>query len=81
MRPELKRFADAMESTLAAHDDERGNGWRGESIKWLLGRLKAELNELEKAFDNCDPKGVRDECLDVANFAMFIHSKLAKEGS
>lgn len=76
LRPEVRSFADTMENTLLRHDSERGSSWRGESIKWLLDRLKSETKELIEAFENCDPKAVREECIDVANFAMFIFTKL-----
>lgn len=60
-RPEVVAFADLMEQRLRAHDASRGKrGWEGCDPKWLLGRLKEELAELEKALKA--PKPVRCGC-------------------
>jgi NTP pyrophosphatase (non-canonical NTP hydrolase) len=68
-------FANQMEDHMAAHDKERGEEWRGETVAWLLARLKEEIGELEHAFKDCDSAQVAHEAVDVGNFAMMIWSK------
>ncbi len=57
--------------------DGKGRGWSHCSLKWLLGRLKGEMSELEYALhDLKDEESARDiqtEAADVGNFAMMIH--------
>lgn len=49
-RPEVIAFANAMEARLSHHDDSRGTrGWSECDPKWLLQRLRQEVDELEKA--------------------------------
>jgi len=79
LREELREFADAQESVLRVHDEDRGDSWRDASVAWLFHRLEGEVGELQDAFNDCLPERVRMECLDVANFAMFIFSKLKGE--
>ena len=51
----------------------------GEKISWeyctiskLLGFLEQEVRELEVAFEQCNPRDVAREAVDVANYAMMI---------
>jgi len=79
VRSELKQFAEAMEAKLATHDDDREDSWRLETTKWLHTRFREECDELQEAFDDCDPEAARRECIDVANFALFMWHKLGRK--
>ena len=67
--PYVLAFAEVMEEKLAAnrHKGDR-EGWRKESVEWLLGRLRVEVEELAAA----EPDEQVAEAADVANFCMFI---------
>lgn len=80
MRPEVQRFAAAMERVLSMHDATRGpQGWQGCTPEWLLMRLKQEVCELEWVLTT-DPRmpDVQRECADVANFAMMIYDVIGE---
>lgn len=70
-RPEVMRFARAMEEKLAENDHK--GGWLDETFTWLLGRLEDEMRELKRAVRKGEPaRTVLREAADVANFAMMI---------
>jgi NTP pyrophosphatase (non-canonical NTP hydrolase) len=76
-RREVVQFAGLMESRLAANDHK--SHWEAEDTDWLLGRLLEEVEELKAEVANGDLGGseqVRQECADVANFAMMIADNL-----
>ena len=66
-RKSVTLFSRAMETKLQVHDHHRS--WDGEEFNRLLERLQWEVIELARAVGNDD---VRDECVDIANFAMMI---------
>ena len=68
MRPQVAWFANEMERQL----EENGCklGWERCTDKWLLKRLRQEVEELEQAVKK--GKNVVEEAADVANFAMMI---------
>ena len=70
VRPEVARFAEAMERKLAANDHKPH--WRRYSTVHLLTRLFDEFLELQEAVDDGVPERIRDEAVDVAAFAMMI---------
>jgi hypothetical protein len=79
MRGLLRIFAEEMERKLKTKDEEHGEaGWLngGTTVRFLKDRLTEEMRELYSAFDDCNKDELLDECLDVANFAMMIHSRL-----
>ncbi len=78
VRQSVKEFAEAMELVLRENDHK--SGWDYISIKDLITRMRQELVELERSFNNCDPEGVIHEATDVANFAMMIHDNLTNRG-
>ena len=67
LRPEVRAFAIAMEKKLRQNDDK--GGWYGCNPRWLLGRVREEVDELDGAVNHggC----VLSEATDVANFAMM----------
>ncbi len=81
-RLEIRLFAAAMEKRLQENDHK--GGWGDETLRWLLGRLRDELAELEHAAGlgcrscrrgktkSIDPVRVLHEATDVANFAMMV---------
>lgn len=79
LRPEVLLFALSMERKLRIHDKKRGKaGWHfegeeSEGRRFLLRRLKEEIEELEEAMDDCPPFGsFYGEAIDVGNFSMMI---------
>lgn len=77
LRPEVQRFAAAMERELRANDHK--GGWRNDAPGRLLRRLWQEADELARALDahKTDPSAetsarVASEAADVGNFAMMI---------
>ena len=85
MRKCVEKFAELMEKKLEKNDYK--GGWSGEDIDYLFRRLGGEASELKMAIDllsYCSSKQcshamikecenhVREECADVANFAMMI---------
>lgn len=48
-------------------------GWKTMDMKRLITLLEGEMAELKEAYGAKDKKGMRDEAVDVANYAMFIH--------
>ena len=80
IRPDVIRFALAMELKLRKHDDDR-NGWANTDINWLFKRLQQEMNELGEAiiFDGYFSGLPDEESIDVGNFAMMIFSNSSRK--
>ena len=79
MRSEVKNFAALMEAKLKKNDWK--GGWKNESIVDMLNRLNEEVAELNQiAFESSDGLDIRDECIDVANFAMIISDLICDMG-
>jgi len=79
MRVALEQFAEAMEKKLKTKDDEHGeDGWLDThtTINMLLVRLHNEVREAQRAYEECNPNNLADECVDIANFAMMIRDRL-----
>lgn len=82
-RGEVTRFATEMETVLRENDYK--DPYTDCSIEWLFERLEAEVEELriaikERTNDDGDKElNVRKECVDVANFAMFIFENRREE--
>jgi hypothetical protein len=83
LRPEVLKFARAMEAKLRLHDEDRGkSGWRGDVELGLLSatkshlveRLKLEVEEYIRSFENTRYPGIgdKDELCDIANFCMML---------
>lgn len=85
LRPEVQRFAEAMERQLQANDHK--GGWSDEELPWLFERLKQETDELLAVVKSADIvlrhgnlddyrrfdfSELHREAADVANFAMMI---------
>jgi NTP pyrophosphatase (non-canonical NTP hydrolase) len=80
-RESINTFAVAMETKLRIKDDDLGtNGWLHDetSIEFLVDRLKEEVEELLEVFNDCKPNSMKEECIDVANFAMMIYDRISK---
>jgi hypothetical protein len=80
IRSALQVFALYQESILRKHDDKLH--WSRVSNKYLLKRLKDEVQELASSLWNKGQLISRDdvqcECADVANFAMMIFDNIEK---
>lgn len=74
LRPEVARFAQAMELTLRRHDAVKGStGWKSAQSRDLLDLLGTELRELRRVVARGDaPTRVLAEATDVANLAMMV---------
>jgi len=66
IRPEIMRFAEAMEKTLQKHDKKKGDSWKKTSFNELKELLIKEIQELPEGYGNFG------EYVDVANFCMFL---------
>jgi len=73
--PEEKRIVQALEKRMLhklrvnAHKPH----WHGESIEYLLGRLREEVREVEDAIEEEQSSdAIYNECADVANIAAMI---------
>jgi len=69
-REEVSTFATAMEGKLQKRDAY--GGWRHLPLEYLQEKLESELRELLIALKYESRSEVAGECIDVANFAMFI---------
>ena len=72
VRESIKVFSVQMERVMQEHDEDQGDSWKKEDIRFLLERAEEELKEARVAFDDCDPIKVCLEVIDMANF--FHHS-------
>lgn len=93
-REPVRALAVLMERKMRKHDGDRGNAWTQKSARWLMSRLRDEVEELEKAMGEADRaianqwsqeaaaklEEVRQEAADVANFAMMISDKASRGG-
>lgn len=73
VRPEVARFALAMEAKLRENDGKKKH-WRICTLNFLSQRLTQERRELDAAIET--RVDVIGECADVANFAMMIADKI-----
>jgi hypothetical protein len=75
IRPEVRKFARAMERKLRENDYK--GGWTNESNNYLLVSLENEVEELRgemerySYFPQIKPF-IQNEAVDIANFAMMI---------
>lgn len=75
-RKVVQDFAIEMEKRLK--DNDYKGHWKDFSTSYLVNRLNQKVEEVEKAlglyllFDNENKGSIKDECVDVANFAMMI---------
>lgn len=84
LREPLRKFSQEMEYKLASKDREHGgNSWLQDDCTFplLRARLLDEVAELEDAVELGDVRNICEECVDIANFAMMIHSKMQRSSS
>jgi NTP pyrophosphatase (non-canonical NTP hydrolase) len=70
------RFAEAMEAKLRKNDHKKH--YKNDTVGELLYKLYEEVDELNDAihYGSLSPGvDIRDEAVDVANFAMMIWNK------
>ena len=74
LRDDLVEFAETMENKLRQNDIKKT--WKGMHIDKLLKLLLKEVDELKNEIERPSvvgrAKSIRDECADVANFAMMV---------
>lgn len=79
IRPEVMKFAEAMERKLRKNDHK--GGWNTSEFWYLSTRLEEERRELDRAIIRAVRsnkwKAVIGEAVDVANFAMMIADNAA----
>lgn len=74
----LTQFTAAMKTKLKENDHK--TGWETLSVRWLVHRLRQEVDELDRALSNGEsPEAVTREAADVANFAYFIADNATRE--
>jgi|DEB19_MinimDraft_3_1074340.scaffolds.fasta_scaffold12456_4 hypothetical protein len=69
-RKEIDDFATAMEMKLRKRDGY--GGWQHLPLDYLKQKLQAEARELEISLQYEPADEVMSECVDVANYCMFI---------
>jgi hypothetical protein len=77
LRPELQKFAEAMEKILE-YQDRYKSGWENCTLQYLSMRLTQERKELAEAFQKKDKEAIKHECCDIANFCMMIYDNIDK---
>lgn len=70
IREEVMLFSSGMEQKLRKRDGY--GGWKNLPLPYIKEKLKGELNELLVALDYETAPEVMSECIDVANYAMFL---------
>lgn len=65
LRPQVKKFAELMESRLREHDHK--GGWEKDDARTLTRRLVANADTL--------PAGGVEAAVDTANYAMMLADK------
>ena len=78
MRKEVKEFAEAMEEKLKTHDVKKGDPWKWMTFDRQEQALKDGVKKLEYdlTWYGDNPHKGMSQCLDIANYVMFIYSKL-----
>ena len=70
-------FTAAMEEKLIAHDDGK-DGWMNNNttVRFLKDQLNKKHIIFNLAFDDCDRNVLKNECVNIANYAMMIFNRL-----
>ena len=69
-------FSEAMLSKIKErHNRYVPLGWKTMDTKRLITLLEAELAELKEAIENKSDTSIKDEAVDIANYAMFIYNQ------
>jgi NTP pyrophosphatase (non-canonical NTP hydrolase) len=75
-----QQIVTSFSSAMLAKIEERHNryvplGWKTMDMKRLISLLEAEVQELKEAVEKNSETDIRDESVDIANYAMFIHNQ------
>ena len=76
IRPEVMRFAEAMEMKLQQNDYK--GGWSDDSIYCLLSKLYEEIDEFNSTGVYQE---MMEEVIDIANYAMMIYDNSYKRNN
>ena len=69
-------FSEAMLSKIEKrHNRYVPLGWKTMDTKRLITLLEAELAELKEAIESKSDTSIKDEAVDIANYAMFIYNQ------
>lgn len=71
----VDEFGEKMKTKIYESLAAGKAGWNTARRAMLLGWLKGELAELEDAMLDGEPGAIGGECVDVANFAMFLWAR------
>jgi NTP pyrophosphatase (non-canonical NTP hydrolase) len=85
IRPEVMRFAEAMELKLRKNDHK--GGWVNCDYEYLFDCARGEMQEAKEAFDLISPyygedielKRTAEELIDVANFCMMFYDNVQED--
>lgn len=69
----LERFAVLMSQRLM--QNEHKGSWGNEAPSWLLGRIDVNVDEVKRAVN--EGKDPTQPLLDLANYALILHDRLA----
>ena len=72
---EIDAFVKQMKKKIVKNSHKR-NIWMSSTIGSLLSGLDGEYKELDEARHTDNYKNMQDELIDIANFCMFIWSRL-----
>ena len=72
IRPEIMRFAAAMEKEMVLYDTECGDTWKQMSVEELKHRLFGEYMELAGAHITRQDR-IREKAVYMANFLMMLY--------
>jgi len=75
LKAAVENFSDVMRARLEEKERDGFAGWNDPAWHtWDISRrMQQKVTEVLIAGDNADPK----DLVDIANFAMFLHRKLA----
>ena len=80
LRPDVLRFAGFMEAQMSLNEQTKGESWKEKDLDSLLNSLVVYTEklhmELVKGLDKENNINILTKCADVANFSMFIATKV-----
>ena len=77
---EIAETADSLSKSMLLKLEENSHKphWLDESLSDLVKMLDLEVEELKESLINQNDENSMLECADIANFCMFIHSKIER---
>lgn len=80
LRVEVLRFAGLMEAQMSLNESTKKDTWKEKDLDSLLNSLQTYIEKLHRELiigvNNENNINILTKCADVANFAMFIATKV-----